>query len=34
LKDVAVNQLVYVKEGEGIVRKVSFTNEKDRAPKK
>ena len=34
LKDVAVNQLVYVKEGEGIVRKVSFTNEKDPAPRK
>jgi len=25
---------VYVKEGEGIVRKVSFTNEKDPAPRK
>ena len=34
LKDVAVNQLVYVKEGEGIVRKLSFTNEKDPAPRK
>jgi len=34
LKDVAVNQLVYVKEGEGIVRKVSFTSEKDPAPRK
>jgi hypothetical protein len=34
LKGVAVNQLVYVKEGEGIVRKVSFTNEKDSAPRK
>jgi len=34
LKDVPVNQLVYVKEGEGIVRKVSFTKEKDPAPRK
>jgi hypothetical protein len=34
LKDVAVNQLVYVKEGEGIVRKVSFKGEKDSASKK
>ena len=34
LKDVAVNQLVYVKEGEGIVRRVSFTNEKDPGPRK
>jgi len=34
LKDVAVNQLVYVKEGEGIARKVSFKSGKDSAPKK
>jgi hypothetical protein len=34
LKDVAVNQLVYVKEGEGIARKVSFKSEKDSASKK
>ena len=34
LKDVTVNQLVYVKEGEGIVRNVSFTNEKNSAPGK
>jgi hypothetical protein len=34
LKDVAVNQLVYVKEGEGIVRNVSFTKEKNSAPGK
>jgi hypothetical protein len=33
LKDVAVNQLVYVKEGEGIVRKVSFKGERDSARK-
>jgi len=34
LKDVAVNQLVYVKEGEGMVRNVSFTNERNSAPRK
>jgi enediyne biosynthesis protein E4 len=34
LKDVTVNQLLYVKEGEGIVRKVSFASEKDSAPRK
>jgi len=34
LKDVTVNRLVYVKEGEGIVRNVSFTNEKNSAPGK
>jgi len=34
LKDVAVNQLVYVKEGEGVVRNVSFTNERNSAPRK
>jgi hypothetical protein len=34
LKDVTVNQLVYVKEGEGIVRIVPFTNEKNSAPGK
>ena len=31
LKDLAVNELVYVKEGEGIVRKVSFKGRKDSA---
>jgi enediyne biosynthesis protein E4 len=34
LKDLAVNELVYVKEGQGIVRKVSFKSEKDSASKK
>jgi enediyne biosynthesis protein E4 len=34
LKDLAVNELVYVKEGEGIVRKVSFKGGKDSASKK
>jgi enediyne biosynthesis protein E4 len=34
LKDLAVNELVYVKEGEGIVRKVSFKGRKDSASKK
>ena len=34
LKDLAVNELVYVKEGEGIVRKVSFKSRKDSASKK
>jgi hypothetical protein len=34
LKDVGVNQLVYVKEGEGMVRNVSFTNERNSAPRK
>jgi hypothetical protein len=34
LKDLAVNQLVYVKEGAGIVRNVAFTNEKNAAPRK
>ena len=34
LKDVAVNQLVYVKEGQGIVRNVSFTNERNSASRK
>jgi hypothetical protein len=29
-----VNELVYVKEGEGIVRKVPFKREKDSASKK
>lgn len=34
LKDVAVNQLICVKEGEGIVRRAAFTGEKDSTPKK
>ena len=34
LKDLAVNELVYVKEGEGIVRKVSFKGRRDSASKK
>jgi enediyne biosynthesis protein E4 len=34
LKDVAVNQLVYVKEGEGIVGKMPFKSEKDSASKR
>jgi hypothetical protein len=33
LKDIAVNQLIYVKEGEGILRQVSFTSDKDRGPR-
>jgi hypothetical protein len=34
LKDVKANQLIYVKEGEGIVRKVNFGTEPGSAPKK
>jgi hypothetical protein len=34
LKDIKVNQLIYVKEGEGIVRKVNFGAEPGAAPKK
>jgi hypothetical protein len=34
VKDVRTNQLIYVKEGEGIVRKVSFGAELGPAPKK
>jgi hypothetical protein len=34
LKDVKVNQLIFVKEGEGIVRKVSFGTGQGTAPKK
>jgi hypothetical protein len=34
LKDLKVNQLIFVKEGEGIVRKVSFGADQATAPKK
>jgi len=34
LKDVPVNQLIYVKEGQGILRQVSFTRDKDPVPRK
>ena len=34
LKDIKVNQLIYVKEGEGIVRKVSFGAEPGTSPTK
>jgi hypothetical protein len=34
VKDIKVNQLIYVKEGEGIVRKVSFGMEQVPLPKK
>ena len=33
LKDIKPNQLIYVKEGEGIVRTVSFDSPKYAAPK-
>ena len=34
LKDIKANQLIYVKEGEGIIRKISFGAEQMTLPKK